>query len=155
LQNLKKTLYVKRPLLNGSELVKWAKQNGFKTTLEPEDMHVTITYSKKAVVWPEKSNAIELGISGGASERKIELFGEDKNIAVLTFRCRQLEKRWEQFKSFGCSYDFPEYRPHVTISYSGKFVDLNTIKPYTGLLKFGEEVFKEVDEDYKEKIKEV
>src|SRR5690606_6627144 len=46
---LPRPLYVQRKLLNGAELVSWAKKNGFTSTLPPEDMHVTVLYSRTAV----------------------------------------------------------------------------------------------------------
>lgn len=42
------TLYVCRPLeLKSAESLRsWAKDNGFDQTLEPNDMHVTLAFSK-------------------------------------------------------------------------------------------------------------
>lgn len=37
-------LYVSRWLLNASELLDWARSQGFTTTLSADDLHVTITY---------------------------------------------------------------------------------------------------------------
>jgi hypothetical protein len=42
-------LYVQRKLLNASDLIAWAKANGFKSTLAAGDMHVTVLYSRTAV----------------------------------------------------------------------------------------------------------
>lgn len=44
-------LYVRRPVLNGSDIVAWAAEQGFTTTLPIDDLHVTIAYSKAPVNW--------------------------------------------------------------------------------------------------------
>ena len=46
-----KTLYVNRPLLNAGQITAWAKAQGFKSVQKPEDMHVTICYSKAPFDW--------------------------------------------------------------------------------------------------------
>ena len=44
-------LYVYRPLLNASELIDWARSQGFTSTLPAEDLHVTQAYSRRPVNW--------------------------------------------------------------------------------------------------------
>src|SRR5271166_5141090 len=46
-----KTLYVHRDLKNTKQFLKWAKKQGFKTTVPREDLHVTLCYSKTPVDW--------------------------------------------------------------------------------------------------------
>ena len=45
------SLYVSRPVLNAPQIIAWAKAQGFATTLPPEDMHVTVAFSKEPVDW--------------------------------------------------------------------------------------------------------
>jgi hypothetical protein len=150
----KATLYVCRKVLNAPAIARWAKQQGFDTTLDPSDMHVTIAYSKRPVTWPEpRSSRIELNASQG---RSVKQFGE--GAVVLTFDSALLNDRWRQFRQAGASWDHPEYRPHITISYRlPPDVDIRTIKPYTGPITLGEEEFEEVDTDkeHVEKAREV
>jgi len=47
---LKKTLYVDRKLINGDEFIEWANSQGFTKTLEPNDLHATIAFSKKNLI---------------------------------------------------------------------------------------------------------
>jgi hypothetical protein len=54
------------------------------------------------------------------------------------------------FKDAGASWDYDDFKAHVTISYNSK-LDLKTVKPYTGRLVFGYEVFKPLDPDWKPK----
>ena len=151
MQNLK-SLYVYRPLLNTEEFIDWAKKEGFEKTLPPEDMHVTVVFSKEKMDWspfsPEKNKLI---VKKG--KRSLALFGE--KAAVLKFESNVLQKRWNQFIDGGASWDWDKYQPHVSITYDGKDIDLSKIKPYNGELIFGpEQQFKEVDLDWDKKVKE-
>jgi len=151
LQNLK-TLYVYRPLLNADEIIKWAKGEGFEKTLPPNELHVTIAFSKEKMDWssfkPENNKLI---VRKG--KRSVALLGE--KAAVVKFESNILQKRWKQFIDGGASWDWDKYQPHVSITYDGKDIDLSKIKPYNGELIFGpEQEFKEVDLDWDKKVKE-
>lgn len=148
-------LYVKRNLLNGADLVAWAKNNGFETTLRAEDMHVTILYSRTAVdplkmgeTWSSEEDG-GLTIKRGGP-RALERF--DEGAVVLQFASWALDSRHRQMVEAGGSHDWPEYLPHVTISYDGP-EELPSV-PYQGELRFGPEVFEDLDLDWKSKIEE-
>ncbi|CAN5268322.1 hypothetical protein BH10PSE13_BH10PSE13_23730 [soil metagenome] len=44
-------LYVYRKLINAADLLDWAREKGFTSTLPADDLHVTVTYSKTPVNW--------------------------------------------------------------------------------------------------------
>lgn len=148
-------LYVRRDLLNGADLVKWAKDNGFETTLSAEDMHVTILYSKTPVdpmkmgeTWTSEEDG-GLTIKAGGP-RALERFNE--GAVVLQFASWALDSRHREMVGAGGSHDWPEYLPHVTISYDGP-EELPAV-PYQGELRFGPEIFEPLDEDWKSKVEE-
>jgi 2'-5' RNA ligase len=150
MQNLK-TLYVYRPLLNAKELEKWAESQGFEKILDPSDMHITIAFSKENVDWKNfKPRNSRVSIKLNSST--IKQLGED--AVVVAFDSDILQKRWKEFKDGGCSWDWPTYQPHVSITYHGSKLDLKKLKPYNGELVFGPEIFKEIDPDWKEKVKD-
>ena len=142
-------LYVQRKLLNAADLVAWAKSNGFDTTLAADDMHVTVLYSRNPVdpmkMGENWSNEADGGLTikqGGP--RAIEILGE--NAVVLLFASDNLSWRHRQMVEAGASHDYGEYQPHVTISYAlPEGVDLETIKPFNGELRFGPEIFEALD----------
>lgn len=146
------TLYVSRKLLNAKDVIRWAKAQGFKTTLPADDMHVTIAFSRNPVDWMDVGESwtprLELGAGG---PRQMEQFGEAR---VLLFASEELKWRHERIKEAGATWDHPEYQPHVTISYDPDAPDIADIEPYTGPMIFGPEIFKEVKEDWAEGIKE-
>ena len=149
---MRKTLYVHRELLNGEDVVKWAKSVGFKTTIDPSEMHVTIAFSKEVVDWSHFSpDTNTIRVSGG--ERTVKQF--EGGATVLVFESNMLKDRWNEFKEGGASWQFPNYHSHVTISYKAENLDVGKIKPFTGMLRFGPEIFKEVNLEWKSEIKEV
>jgi hypothetical protein len=152
-----KTLYVNRPLINGNQLREWALDNGFDTTLAPDDMHATLAFSKTPVDWRAvKRQKDQVTID---PQRNLHQFpARDANSApatVLKFKHPIFQDRWQEFRDIGASWDFPEYNPHVTISYGKCDRDLDSIPSFDGELMFGPEIFKEVNLNWDKEIKEV
>lgn len=136
------TLYVHRPLLNADEVIAWAKAEGFATTLLPGDMHVTIAHSSKPLDWDKAgTSAAEIVIPAGSSGRRVEKLGEDGAV-VLRFESEALQQRWQEFRDAGASWDWPTFKPHVTLTYKG--APRARPAPYTGRLVFGAEVFEKL-----------
>lgn len=168
-----RTLYVRRNLLNGKDLQAWAFKNGFPSVLPVDDMHVTVAFSKNKVDWsstppdikpfsvinwgdyrktPEKDTL--LSISDRSKRRSIRPLG-DQGAVVLKFPCDFLKDRWKEFIYHGASWDYSSYQPHVSITYAApKKLDLRSIKPYTGPLHFGPEIYEPIDLSWNSKIKE-
>lgn len=157
---MNKTLYVFRPLLNAPEVIAWAKEQGFKTTLQPEDMHVTTIFSKEPVDWDKIDRrydhlTVYPSTWGGMDDKyktSVEQFGD--GAVVLRFFDYELEARHKKFRQMGASFDYDEYHPHVTLSYDGAPDDLSKVVPFSGRLEFGPERFAEIVEDWKETIEE-
>ena len=140
-----KTLYVHRDLTNPEPFLAWAKAQGFMTTLPVEDLHVTICYSKSPISWNTvHRDTAPVIVSGGS--RGVDQFG--KGAVVLTFECEILEWRNQMLRRLGATSDFPDYHPHVTITYDvPEGMDLSAVTPYDGELIFGPEVFEEIKGD--------
>lgn len=143
-------LYVRRDLLNAADLIAWAEANGITETLDPADMHVTVLYSKRAVdpmamgeTWGSEPDGGLIVKAGGP--RAVERFGE--GALVLQFASWSLASRHADMIRAGATHDWPEYAPHVTISYSAGDIDLSAIKPYSGELRFGPEIFSPITLD--------
>ena len=149
----KETIYICRPLVNHEEFTDWAKSQGFKTTLAPDELHATLAFSKKPVDWslltPEKHKLV----SDDIASRQVEQLG-DKGAIVLRFEDQNLTNRWQEILDIGAHWQHDGYRPHVTITYDPGTVDLESVEPYDGELVFGPEKFAEVDENWADKIKE-
>jgi phage-related protein (TIGR01555 family) len=151
-----RTLYVCRKVLNGAEIIAWAKGQGFTTTLPADDLHVTIAYSRTPVDWMKvdedwnTSDKGDLTVAPGGP-RVMERFGE---ATVLCFQSWRIQYRHNAIKDAGASWDHPEYHPHITISYEGAPADLSKVEPYQGEILLGPEIFQEVKEDRQAGVEE-
>lgn len=145
---LPRTLYVRRDLVNVDEFHKWAVDQGFEDVVT--DAHVAIAYSWQPVDW------MKVGGGGSWTEndkgqivvrpggpRVVEPLGSAGAI-VLLFNSSDLAYRHMMIREAGASWDYEEYQPHVTITYSKSPPDLTTVEPYRGKLVFGPEIFEEV-----------
>ncbi|WP_230487849.1 anti-CBASS protein Acb1 family protein [Novosphingobium sp. ES2-1] len=150
-------LYVYRKLLNAGELVDWAQGLGVKTN-PADQLHVTVLYSKQPVDPMAMGEGWSSDPDGGlvikaGGPRALERFGE--GALVLQFASWSLQSRHNEMVQAGASHDWPDYLPHVTISYEAPAdLDLEAIKPYAGELRFGPEIFEPLDPDWKSKIAE-
>ena len=137
-----KTLYVSRAVENRDDIVKWARSQGF--TDIAEDLHVTITYSRTPVDWMKMGESWrgKLEIEAGGP-RLVEALGPDGKYKALLFTAYELVSRNAEMREKGASFDWPEYQPHISIQVGGD-IDLATVKPYTGKIVLGPEIFEEI-----------
>jgi phage-related protein (TIGR01555 family) len=153
------SLDVSRKLLNAAEFIRWAKGQGFETTTPPEELHVTIAFSRQPVDWmkvgqdwsSDKDGKLTVGAGG---PRIVQKLG-GKGAVVLLFQSYDLKWRHDAIKEAGASFDFDEYQPHVTITYQApEGLDLSKVEPYTGPLVFGPELFAQVVDNWEQTISE-
>lgn len=139
-----KPLYVRRDVLNRADIVAWAKSQGF-TDIVP-DLHVTITYSETPVDWMTMGESWrgKLEIEAGGP-RLVEALGPDGKYKALLFTAYELVSRNQEMRDKGASFSWAEYQPHISIQIGGD-VDLATVKPYTGKIVLGPEIFEAIRE---------
>lgn len=146
-----KTLYVARPVLNHADIQQWMRDAGFSKSLVGEDMHVTVAFSRSDVDWSNLSpDEGELTIAESDARSVVPL--GDKGAVVLRFDNQDLAARWQEFRDAGASWDFPEYHPHVTLTYSGA---PEGVGGYDGPIVLGPERFREVNSNWASEITEV
>lgn len=144
-------LYVSRKVLNAAEILAHYRDQGVGELVDASDMHVTITYSRQPVNWMAMGEAWDSGMTvnaGGA--RLMEAFGESKDTAVLAFVSSSLSWRHEEMVRAGATWDWPEYQPHISISYAFKG-DIDAIEPWRSEIKLGPEIFEALDENWSSK----
>jgi len=143
--------------LNAHELIAWAEEQGFNSTIAADDMHVTVAYSRQPVNW------FGIGSAWGDESRQIRTRGGprmvdqlgDEGAVVLHFSDQSLNARHREIRERGASWDFPSYLPHVTFTYRPGTVDLDKVKPYQGELHFGPEIFETISDDWQDQLREV
>lgn len=152
------TLYVHRPVMNADEIHNWFKSQGFPTVLPPEEMHVTIAFSKTPFetsgLAPLTDTIVAPAVKAYDSHRFIVGLGENHEVAVQRFECAQLGARWREFLDVGASWDWPNFQPHLSISWAPPDGFETTTKPWLGQIVFGPEVFGVVKENWADDVVE-
>lgn len=147
------TLYAMRPVTNATDIRAHYQAQGVPGILPASDMHVTVIFSRKPVDWMEIgaawSDKIEVTAGG---PRLHERFGAEGDALVLQFQNWELHHRNEMAREKGASWDWPDYRPHITISYRAANVDMDKLEPWTGPIILGPEMWDQVDENWKAKV---
>lgn len=138
------TLYVCRYLLNSYEFRMWFMRQGFVDLIPEAELHCTVCYSATPMFWPGADK--EWHEVPPSPNRFVEQFGD---ALVQRFDCPYLTMQNDGFRQLGATSNFPDYKPHVTISYGFPPIPMGDIIPYTGTLLFGPEVFAPVNENYK------
>ncbi|NTG07140.1 anti-CBASS protein Acb1 family protein [Rhizobium rhizogenes] len=151
-----RSLYVSRKVTNATDIIAWAKAQGFKTTLPADELHVTVMYSPVAVDWMQAGQDAwnddgTLTIPPGGP-RVVSRFGQ--GAVVLEFSSAALSWRHEELKRIGAEPTYPEYAPHITITYEPGDVDINKVEPYRGAIKLGPEIFAELKSDWEASLTE-
>jgi phage-related protein (TIGR01555 family) len=143
-----RTLYVSRKVINGDDIIAWAKAQGFGSTVPANELHVTVAYSRNVVDWMKVGESWsgdgkgELRIAPGGA-RLIDKLGE--GAVVLLFNSSELAWRHVTIVEAGASWDWPEYQPHITFTYEPGTVDIDKVEPYRGVIELGPEIFEELD----------
>lgn len=140
-------LYIYRRLINAREVLAWARSQGIKNLVPAKELHVTCLSSETPVDWFDLSGGWSweggLEVSAGGP-RKVEELGE--GAVVLRFASSELTWQHNEKLAKGASHKFPEFLPHLTLSYDPQ-VDLSTVEPYNGKLVFGPEIFEPLETD--------
>ncbi len=143
------TLYVSRRVTNAAAILKHYADQGVKGLLAASDMHVTVTYSRNPVNWMEMGESWNSDITVPAGGARIsEAFGPEKDTLVLSFVSSDLTWRHEAMVEKGATWDWPDYQPHVSISYDFDG-DAESIDPWRGEITLGPEIFEQLDEDWR------
>ena len=142
-----RSLYVSRKVINGGEIIEWAKSQGFESTVPAADLHVTVANSRNPVDWMKVGESWsgdgkgQLKIAPGGA-RLIDKFGE--GAVVLLFNSSELAWRHVSIVEAGASWDWPDYQPHITFTYEPGSVDIDKVEPYRGAIELGPEIFEEL-----------
>ena len=142
---MNRTLYIRRDLMNQKDIEAWAKANGFTSLVD--DPHVTVCFSRTPV---QHDQMLDQSLSShpmilSVINSFVQPLG-DKGAVVLRFDSLALRQRHASLLAKGASHDFPEYQPHVTLTYKG--MPAEEPQQYQGELVFGPEIFSEINDDF-------
>lgn len=132
-------------------LEQYIEDNKIPNPLDAEHFHTTLLYSRKFL--PDYEPAGKYKVPFVGTPKILEVWpsqpdenGKVKNCLVLTYDCPKLYQRHHKLMNqHGATYDFDEYKPHVTLSY-----DIGDFK-IDKLSEFEEDL--EIVEEYGEDLK--
>lgn len=110
---------VMRPLepRNAKKWHDWAVKHGVPNPVPPEEMHVTIVYSKlKDAKVPLAETVVNISTTESYAPGFFAMFGPEEDTVVFTFFSYALADRHWTFLAAGCECDWPSYRPHLSLS---------------------------------------
>lgn len=103
---------------SANRILAWLEENNVKDPTPFKELHVTLLVDKTNTLDHDPIR-YDPPLVPKQDTYKVELFGKDQNILVLTFDCPQLTKRHDQVKKrFNVVEDWDEYRPHITLTYT-------------------------------------
>lgn len=125
--------------------------------LDSSDFHSTLLYSRKPLPNYIAQGELTPVVTSDTEDFTLQIWpsnGGEKNVLVLTYPCEWLSNRWESLMDeHGATWDFPDFTPHVTLSY-----DVGDWKPKEQIVQFASkkpivivnEYSKPLDEDWGE-----
>lgn len=98
-------------------LDEWVTNNNIPNPADPKQYHTTIVYSRRGV--PEVEDyKIKLPINASIKEWKIFSTQSNTQCLVAIMDSEQLTNDHNTIKQrYGATHDYPDYHPHVTVSY--------------------------------------
>lgn len=101
------------------DLMDFIKKYNIPSVLKPEDFHTTLIYSRKYA----EINELDDNLGDNeivAYPKGLEVFEtfDKKRALVIKLDCNYLEDRHKYLMGkYELTYDYPEYIPHITLSY--------------------------------------
>lgn len=145
---VEKGTYVSRKVKNPETLYNFFKDQGVNV-IPMNELHCTIAYSKKEFLLDVDNN--EITIKPEQLKSKLEPLGNEGAV-VLKFESDEMVERFNHCIEKGATYDYPKYIPHISISYDGKDLDLNSIKVPNFDIILYDEKSEELNLDWKAKV---
>lgn len=137
-----RTLYAARPVLNAADIIEHFKAQGLESVIYPEEMHVTVAFSKNPLVWDQDQFYHDQNIVVPDGPRMVSMFGD---AMVMEIQAPALVQEWSEFIWHGATYSFPAYRPHITLNYTASEAAAEDIEPFRGPITLGPLVMQEID----------
>jgi len=120
-------------------ILKYIKDNKIPNGLSADKMHSTVLYSRKHLPKYSPYGQFEDPIKGTPKEFYVwpsdNEDGSTANCLVLKYDCDELCKRHQELMDeHKATYDFPNYEPHITLSYDIGNLDIKKLPDIKGIL---------------------
>lgn len=132
---------------SSDSLFTWVKEHDIENPTPKKEYHCTIVYSRVGIPTAKKET---LDLPFTAIVSKWEIFPTQTGAKCLVARldCPKMKEAFKMYHSkYAATYDYDEYKPHVTVSYDYKG-ELPDSLPHLNLV-FDKLEFKPLDPDWK------
>lgn len=112
---------------------KYMKDNDIPKAVSGDKLHTTLLYSRKYLPDYKATGKLTPHLIGTPTEFVVwKTSGDDgkepANCLVLMYSCPALVKRHKELmKEYDATYDFDEYKTHITLSYDIGDLDIKTL----------------------------
>lgn len=132
-------------------IMKFIKENKIKNYTDPDAFHATVVYSKTPCWGFPSVGRLETPViikyKGDKTDRSFAIFGKNEDSLVVKLISPWLVKRHKLTLLYGAEPTYPDYNPHITLSYN--FIDKDRL-PFLPKMTFDIEII----EEYMEPINE-
>lgn len=109
-------------------LSKYAKDNELPNPLDPDKTHTTLLYSRKPCPDYKPLGKLDPPIKCKIKEMEVWPTQSKKNALVVTLDAPDMCKRHKTLMDeHEATYDFDEYKPHITLSYDIGDLDVDKL----------------------------
>lgn len=139
------TYYGARPTKKTAEaILDFLSDNRIVNPITEELLHCTVCYSR---VWcgekhlgdldPHWNGQFEAHNVWSSAPKEDE---DTSNCLTLSFKCPEMHDRHHHLRRNGATHDFPDFKPHLTLSYDvGQEFEVNELPHFDGPLAFHQE----------------
>jgi len=135
-------------------LMSFIKENKIPNPPPKHKMHTTLLYSRTPCPNYKPRGEINPAYVGKPGQYNIwesqpDEDGNKTKCLVMEFDCPELNKRHEYLmKEHGASFDYDEYKTHVTLSYDVGDMDIKDLPKFDKSLEITEEYYEPLDLDW-------
>lgn len=128
-------------------LKEYMKKNDIPNPLPRDKMHTTVIYSRKRADDIKPHGKIDPPWIGKPESMEIFKTRDENNALVLRYKCKKLSDRHQYIMDkHDTTYDWPEFKIHVTLSYDCGDIDLDSLSDVKDIGDI------EIVEEYKEDL---
>lgn len=122
-------------------LKQYIQDNDIPNPVTDSSLHTTLLYSRKHLPDYKAEGEYDHAMTGKAATIEIwksqpDENGDTSNVLVIAYKCDELKKRHKKLMDeHEATYDFDEYKPHVTLSYDAGDLEVKDLPKFGKLLK--------------------
>lgn len=138
-------------------VAEYIKENNIPNPTPTDKLHSTLLYSRKRCPNYKAKGDLNPTLRGRPGawqvwESQPDKDGNIANCLVMEFDCPELNARHEELmKEHDATFDYPEYKTHITFSYDIGEMDHKDLPKFTGPVELVHEYQEELDIDWAQK----